>query len=165
MVPFPNSQPLGTAAVPGDLVGQLGLILRRYQQHMELAVEGMPGGLRGYQILAVVAYRDLPNQQAIGSQLAIDRTVLTYQIDALVEAGLVERIPDPADRRARKVVVTSKGAGTLQRFARRVDEAEAELLSALSPHEAAAFRDLVCRLAAPKGFKSKVQAGLEERAG
>ncbi|MFE9068640.1 MarR family transcriptional regulator [Streptomyces violaceusniger] len=72
---------------------------------MEHAVEGLPGGVRGYQALAVVAYRDLPNQQVIGIQLAIDRTVLTYQIDALAEARLVERIPDPADRRARKVKV------------------------------------------------------------
>ncbi|MDH6484013.1 MarR family transcriptional regulator [Streptomyces sp. SAI-127] len=94
-------------------------------------------------------------QQAIGIQLAIDRTVLTYQIDALAEAGLVERIPDPADRRARKVVVTSKGAGTLPRFARRVAEVEVELLAGLTSHEADAFRNLVFRLAAFKGFKSE----------
>ncbi|MER6206341.1 MarR family transcriptional regulator [Streptomyces sp. NPDC001642] len=150
MAPLPNPASPDTAVVPGDMMGQLGLILRRYQQRMERAVEGLPGGLRGYQILAVVAHRDLPNQQAIGIQLAIDRTVLTYQIDALAEAGLVERIPDPADRRARKVVVTSKGAGTLPRFARRVAEAEAELLSGLASHEVDAFRDLVCRLAAFK---------------
>ncbi|WP_327668122.1 MULTISPECIES: MarR family transcriptional regulator [unclassified Streptomyces] len=154
MAPLPNPENLDTAVTHGDMAGQLGLLLRRYQQRMEHAVEGLPGGLRGYQILAVVAHRDPPNQQAIGIQLAIDRTVLTYQIDALTEAGLVERIPDPADRRARKVVVTSKGVGTLPRFARRVAEAEAELLSGLTVHEADAFRGFVCRLAAFRGLSS-----------
>lgn len=60
-------------------------------------------------MLSAVVHRDPPNQQALGVHLAIDRTVLTYLLDALVEAGVVERIPDPADRRARKIVTTERG--------------------------------------------------------
>jgi DNA-binding MarR family transcriptional regulator len=34
---------------------------------------------------------------------------MTYLLDSLAEAGLVERRPDPADRRARRIVATARG--------------------------------------------------------
>ncbi|MEU0631438.1 MarR family transcriptional regulator [Streptomyces sp. NPDC005989] len=136
------------AAAPGDLVRNLGIILRGFQTRFETAMDGMPAGVRGYHILSTVVYGNPPNQQAIGTQLGIDRTVLTYLIDALVDAGLVERIPDPVDRRARKIVATTSGTETLARYGERVAAAEADLLSALSPQEAATLTALTGRLSA-----------------
>ena len=73
----------------------------------------MPSGIRGFQILSAVIHRDPPNQQALGAHLAIDRTVLTYLLDSLVEAGAVERVPAPSDRRARKIEATEHGRASL----------------------------------------------------
>ncbi|MDK0523875.1 MarR family winged helix-turn-helix transcriptional regulator [Streptomyces sp. ML-6] len=134
------------AAAPGDLVRNLGIILRGFQTRFETAMDGMPAGVRGYHILSTVVHGDPPNQQAIGAHLGIDRTVLTYLIDTLVDAGLVERVPDPVDRRARKIVVTASGAETLARYGERVAAAEADLLSALSPQEATTLTALTGRL-------------------
>ncbi|MFE7425390.1 MarR family winged helix-turn-helix transcriptional regulator [Streptomyces sp. NPDC014735] len=134
------------AAAPGDLVRHLGVILRGFQTRFETAMDGMPAGVRGYQILSTVVYGNPPNQQAIGTHLGIDRTVLTYLLDTLVDAGLVERVPDPVDRRARKIVATSSGTEALARYGERVAEAEADLLSALSPQEAATLTALAGRL-------------------
>jgi MarR family transcriptional regulator, transcriptional regulator for hemolysin len=135
------------AAPPGDLGWHLGMVLRGYQARFEDAVEGMPAGIRGYQILSTVIHRDPPNQQALGAHLAIDRTVLTYLLDTLVEAGVVERVPAPSDRRARKIVATDNGRALLARYEERVAAAESGLLSGLKASEADTLAALIARLA------------------
>ncbi|MFJ6359328.1 MarR family winged helix-turn-helix transcriptional regulator [Pseudarthrobacter oxydans] len=135
------------AAAPGDFGWHLGMVLRGYQFLFEEAVEGMPAGIRGYQILSTVLHRDPPNQQALGAHLAIDRTVLTYLLDALVDAGVVERVPAPSDRRARKIVATDNGREILARYEERVASAESELLSGLKESEADTLAALIARLA------------------
>lgn len=137
----------GPGAVPGDLGWNLGVVLRGYQTRFEDAVEGMPSGIRGFQVLSAVVHRDPPNQQALGAHLAIDRTVLTYLLDSLVDAGVVERVPAPSDRRARKIVATRRGRSLLVSFEQRVAAAEAGLLSGLDESEAEALESLVGRLA------------------
>lgn len=140
-----DSRTPGTA--PGDLGWALGTLAGCYQSRTEAALAGTPGGLRGFQVLSAVVRLDLPNQQALGAHLGIDRTVLTYLIDALAEAGEVMRVPDPADRRARKVVATSAGLERLESSERSVAAEEEALLSTLDQAEAREFRSLLHRLA------------------
>ena len=135
------------AAQPGDLGWHLGMVLRGYQARFEEAVEGMPGGVRGYQVLSTVVHRDPPNQQALASHLVIDRTVLTYLLDTLVEAGVVERVPAPSDRRSRKIVATDSGREVLARYEERVAAAESRLLSGLEASEADTLAAQIARLA------------------
>jgi MarR family transcriptional regulator, transcriptional regulator for hemolysin len=123
------------------------MALRGYQTRFEEAVADLPGGIRGFQILSTVVHRDPPNQLALAAHLSIDRTVLTYLLDDLVSAGLVERIPDPADRRARKIVATQAGAQLLADFEKRVAAAEVDLLSGLSDSETETLATLISRLA------------------
>ena len=132
---------------PGELGWHLGMVLRGYQSRFETAVEAMPAGIRGFQILSAVVHRDPPNQQALGAHLGIDRTVLTYLLDSLVDAGLVERIPAPTDRRARKIVATDHGRSLLEHYEKRVAEAEADLLSGLPEAEKQTLAALISRLA------------------
>lgn len=135
------------AAVPGDLGWHLGMVLRGYQTRFETAVAQIPGGIRGFQVLSAVVHRDPPNQQALGNHLAIDRTVLTYLIDTLVDAGVVERIPDPIDRRARKIVATDNGRAILTTHEKRVAAVEKDLLSGLGETESQTLSALISRLA------------------
>ena len=136
-----------TAAVPGDLGWHLGMVLRGYQTRFEAAVDQMPAGIRGFQVLSAVVHKDPPNQQALGAHLAIDRTVLTYLLDTLVDAGVVERIPDPADRRARKIIATASGRHMLAAYEERVAAAEADLLAGLEEDDARDLGVLISRLA------------------
>lgn len=123
------------------------MVLRGYQSRFEAAVAGMPGGIKGFQVLSAVVHKNPPNQQALGAHLSIDRTVLTYLLDNLVEAGLVERVPDPADRRARKIIATPVGRTVLSEHEIRVAAAESDLLAGLEPGDAAALGALIGRLA------------------
>jgi MarR family transcriptional regulator for hemolysin len=142
------TRPAATAAaVPGDLGWHLGMALRGYQTRFEAAVAEMPAGIRGFQVLSAVVHKDPPNQQALGAHLAIDRTVLTYLLDTLVDAGVVERILDPADRRARKIIATSAGQQMLTAFELRVAAAEADLLDGMEEDEARTLGTLISRLA------------------
>jgi MarR family transcriptional regulator, transcriptional regulator for hemolysin len=136
-----------TPAVPGDLGWHLGMVLRGYQTRFETAVDQMPAGIRGFQVLSAVVHKDPPNQQALGAHLAIDRTVLTYLLDTLVDAGVVERIPDPADRRARKIIATASGRRMLAAYEERVAAAEADLLAGLEENDARNLGVLISQLA------------------
>src|SRR4051794_4660826 len=92
-----------------DLGWSLGTVLRAYAKAAGEAISDLPGGPRGYQVLWIAADGACRNQAAIAELLNIDRTVMTYLIDDLEKAGLVERKPDPTDRRARQIVVTDHG--------------------------------------------------------
>jgi MarR family transcriptional regulator, transcriptional regulator for hemolysin len=132
---------------PGDLGWHLGMVLRGYQLRLEGAVDGMPGGVRGYQVLSTVVHRDPPNQQALAAHLVIDRTVLTYLLDEMVAAGVVERVPAPSDRRSRRILATDQGRSLLATYEERVAAAETELLAGLQDSEAATLASLISMLA------------------
>ncbi|MEV7863310.1 MarR family winged helix-turn-helix transcriptional regulator [Streptomyces hirsutus] len=123
------------------------VLMRAYRTVVASVLDDVPQGARGYQTLTVVARGDQQNQLALATYLGIDRTVMTYLIDDLVTAGLVERRLTPADRRQRKIVATARGVDTLQDLERQVREAEDRLLEALGENERQAFRTLLSRIA------------------
>lgn len=130
-----------------DLGWMLGVVFRAYLKAAERAVEGIPGGPRGYQVLTVAVREPVRNQGAIAAELGIDRTVLTYLIDDLERQGLVRRRPDPADRRSRLVCATDEGRAVWQQRRQAIGHLESHLLAALDPADAAAFRTLLRRVA------------------
>jgi DNA-binding MarR family transcriptional regulator len=141
-----TSSPPQTGA--GDLGQALAALLRRYLDGAREAVSDLPGGPRGFQVLVTSSQGACSNQATMAMRLGIDRTVMTYLVDDLEQAGMVERRPDPADRRARQVVLTATGQDVLAAAAERIREVESAVLSALSDDEASVFRRLVVRAAA-----------------
>ena len=95
----------------------------------------VPGGSRGYQVLAAAARDEHGSQLALAQHLGVDRTVMTYLLDSLAEAGLIERRPDPADRRARRIVATARGRSRLDGLGERLREAEDQVLAGLAEAE------------------------------
>ncbi|GAA1165563.1 DNA-binding MarR family transcriptional regulator [Kitasatospora gansuensis] len=131
----------------GDFGLSLLVLIRAYRTVVEAVLDDLPQGARGYQTLAVVARGDQHNQLALATYLGIDRTVMTYLIDDLVAAGLVERRLTPADRRQRRIVATARGVDTLRDRQRLVREAEDRLLETLDANERQVFRTLLGRIA------------------
>ena len=125
----------------------LGVLLRGYEAVVGTELDGLPHRHRGYQVLREVVHGDQPSQLALAGHLGIDRTVMTYLIDDLVAEGLVERQPNPADRRQRKVVATELGHTRLAETCTRVSAAEDRVLAALDPAERSAFREMLQRVA------------------
>src|SRR4051794_26943600 len=92
-----------------DLGWALGVVLRNYAKGAQTVIADVPGGPRGFQVLPSAVAGIVCTQLALANKLGIDRTVMTYLLDDLEKAGLIERQPDPADRRARRIVATDAG--------------------------------------------------------
>ena len=130
-----------------DFGQALGTVLRRYLDSARDVVSNVPGGPRGYQVMSIVSADATCNQAGIAEFLGLDRTVMTYLVDDLEKAGLVERKPDPADRRARLVVLTAKGRKIYDAESSRIREVERAVLGSLSDADADVFRQLLVRVA------------------
>jgi DNA-binding MarR family transcriptional regulator len=130
-------------ALVEDLGWGLGVVFRAYVTAAHAAVADLPGGPRGYQVLSAAAHGTVASQLALAQHLGIDRTVMTYLLDDLESAGLIERRPDPADRRARHVVATHKGVELLATLDHGLESAEMQLLAPLDDGERETFRSQV----------------------
>src|SRR4029077_12779811 len=76
----------------------------------------------------------------------IDRTTMVSAVDDLERLELATRAPDPDDRRASLVALTSRGRTTLVRTTGLIATAEATLLAPLSPSERTQLHGLLARL-------------------
>ena len=139
--------PSCVGALAGDLGWGLGVFLRAYARAARAAVADLPGGPRGYQILSAAAQGAVGSQLALAQHLGVDRTVMTYLLDELEAAKLIERRPDPADRRARRIVATQLGTELLATLNDRLRAAEAHLLAPLDLETRETFRAQVRLLA------------------
>jgi DNA-binding MarR family transcriptional regulator len=135
------------AALADDLGWGLGVVLRAYARAAHTAVADLPGGPRGYQVLSAAAQGKVGSQVALAQHLGVDRTVMTYLLDDLEAANLIERRADPADRRARRVVATQRGTERLATLNDRLRAAEAHLLAPLDRETRETFRAQVRLLA------------------
>jgi DNA-binding MarR family transcriptional regulator len=127
-------------ALADDLGWGLGTVFRAYVAAAHDAVADLPGGPRGYQVLSAAAQGTVGSQLALAQHLGIDRTVMTYLLDDLEAANLIERRPDPADRRAHRVVATQHGSDLLAKLQGRLRAAEAHLLAPLAQEASESFR-------------------------
>jgi DNA-binding MarR family transcriptional regulator len=106
----------------------------------------------GLSMWAYVALSHLAQAPA-GTQLALaqainhDKTRLIGLLDTLEAEGLLTRTPDPADRRARIVTLTTKGRARHAAARRAVRGMESELLAGLDAAQRATLRRALATLA------------------
>jgi DNA-binding MarR family transcriptional regulator len=86
----------------------------RHIEAMNLDV-GMTGA-RFTLLMTLYFSRDLLAQNEISKELNVSRTNITNLIDGLERDGLVERIPNPSDRRVSYARLTEAGAGLCRRL-------------------------------------------------
>lgn len=134
-----------------DIGWALGVLLRTYRDVVTPALGDFPCGPRGYQTMREVIQGDHPSQLALANHLGIDRTVMTYLIDDLVEIGWVERRTNPADRRQRQVVATELGRKAVADLCEKVAQAECAVLEGLDASEQVTFRRLLGKAASVRG--------------
>lgn len=137
----------GAGSSSGDLGWALATVLRAHLRAAEQVLSDLPGGARAHRLLAAVAQQPQPSQLALAEAAGLDRTVVTYLLDKLVAAGLVERQADPCDRRARRIVLTPSGTSRLAGFRGRLLEVDQQVFTALDAGEAAQLRLLLDRSA------------------
>lgn len=79
----------------------------------------------------------------ISARMLCDNSNLTGIVDRLISKGLVERRPDPQDRRVSLICLTQQGAEKLRRIRPRHHASVRRRLRALSTHEVQQLRQLL----------------------
>lgn len=92
--------------------------------------------------------RGTRSQGEIAKTLLVSTGTMTNQLDKLEQAGLVLRIPDPADRRGKLVEMTPKGRKTLDAYINAQARRERQLLGRLTPSDKQQLNDLLRKLLA-----------------
>jgi DNA-binding MarR family transcriptional regulator len=130
-----------------DLGWSLGVVFRTYVRMADRLMSAVPGGPRGFQVLTAAAREEPVGQGALAQRLGIDRTVMTYLVDELEAAGMVERRADAKDRRNKQILATEHGEGLWADLQHRLSKAEDHVLEPLSDAERTRFRRMLRKLA------------------
>ncbi|WP_133541564.1 MarR family winged helix-turn-helix transcriptional regulator [Microbacterium sp. BK668] len=110
-----------------------------------------PFGLkvRSFSVLALSAGEVRPTQRDLSEFLRLDPSQVVALVDELEKRGLVERRPDPADRRANVVVATEEGRSLHVQAAAATRAAERSLHGDLAAPDRRVLADLLARIAYP----------------
>ncbi|MGY0006393.1 MarR family winged helix-turn-helix transcriptional regulator [Micromonospora sp. I033] len=105
-------------------------------------------GARGYhyRLLATLEQFGPASQAALGRRSGIHVSDMVATINELADRHLVERAPDPADRRRNIISLTAAGERQLRRLEQQLAESQDELLAPLSPEERQRLTELLSRL-------------------
>jgi MarR family transcriptional regulator, lower aerobic nicotinate degradation pathway regulator len=105
---------------------------------------------RGYHLRLLASLEDAgPASQAdLGRRSGIHLSDVVAALNELAEPGLIERTPDPDDRRRNVVTITPAGRRHLRRLEKQVTRIQDELLAPLSPAERDQLTDFLQRLLA-----------------
>ena len=95
-----------------------------------------------------VAATEGQSQQALAERLGVPASRMVALVDHLEEAGLVERRPDPEDRRVRGLHLTRKGRGALERAVKIAIDYETRLCAGINREEREQLIDLLQKLQA-----------------
>jgi MarR family transcriptional regulator, organic hydroperoxide resistance regulator len=94
----------------------------------------------GYVVLTALAEQPVRTQAALAQSIGADKSRIIGVLDELQERGLIERQPDPADRRVRLLTLTEAGRRLRENVRSDIQRQEEErVLSALPDEDRAAF--------------------------
>ncbi|MDH6710374.1 DNA-binding MarR family transcriptional regulator [Kitasatospora sp. MAA19] len=132
--------PVGSPDTAAELADTMTRAIKRIRRRTSERLEPYgitPGQGRALRALAHAPGCELPDRAMRLSDLA-DRLHIaprsaTTVVDALEEAGLVERSPDPADRRAVRILLTEAGQAAVERIGQVRHEVAQEYFGRVSP--------------------------------
>ena len=139
-----RTAPARLRELPSWLIGQSSLVAR-YLVTEQLAL--LDDHRYHFSMLAALDEFGPLSQAELGRRCGLDRSDVTAAVSELASRDLVERRPDPDDRRRNTVRITQTGLAHLAELDRRVAAAQEELLAPLSAAERRMLVMLLTRLA------------------
>ncbi len=125
------------------------LLTQTAQHAHRLVTDGFAAaGSRGYhyRLLATLEQHGPASQAMLGRRSGIHLSDMVAAVNELAERHLVERAPDPADRRRNVISLTTAGRRQLRRLEKQLAERQEQLLDPLSPADRERLTDLLSRL-------------------
>ena len=87
-------------------------------------------------------------QTELSARVALDTSSLVRLLDLLEARGFVQRLADPQDRRAKRIILTPAGRAEIAKIRERIDAIEADLLRHIGDEEIAQSLKVMRLLAA-----------------
>ncbi|MEU5943455.1 MarR family transcriptional regulator [Micromonospora sp. NPDC047548] len=137
--PAQDAAPAGLTSLPSWLITQTAMHAGRLVSDGLAAVDA-----RGYhyRLLATLDEFGPASQATLGRRSGIHFSDIVAAINELADRELVNRAPDPADRRRNIITITPAGRRQLRRLEKQLAKVQDELLAPLSTDE----RDLLTHL-------------------
>jgi DNA-binding MarR family transcriptional regulator len=139
------------------LLSQLGFVVSR-GFHQALAPLGIDP--RHFLLLRFVAREQGRSQQSLGDMLRIPASRMVALVDHLEQRGLVERRPNPSDRRARALHLTPAGQRLLGQAFEVAARHETAFGTSLTLDERRQLLTMLQKVAAEQNLLSGVHPGL-----
>jgi DNA-binding MarR family transcriptional regulator len=97
---------------------EIGLLLRRSRAISARLARELHPDLDGaaYGLLALLQDTGPLRASALVTRLGLDKSTVSRQVASLVDLGLVDRAPDPADGRAQVLTASAEGSARLSRI-------------------------------------------------
>lgn len=148
--PMPDEPPAHWKRLPSWLLTQTAAHAHRLVSDTFAAADA-----RGYhyRILATLDEFGPASQADLGRRTAIHLSDMVGSINELADQGLVERSPDPSDRRRNIISVTGAGLRRLKDLHAQLVRTQDELLAPLSKREREQLTGLLARLLDHHGRK------------
>ena len=103
--------------------------------------------MREYDVLYTLSKCDRPvRMRELGREVLLSQPGLSRLVDRLVQRGLVERSPDPADGRSVRVALTPAGRERQKQVGRQHARSVARAMSAVDPNDLARLRAITTKL-------------------
>lgn len=116
-----------------------------------------------YIVLCQLSASTAGSQLSLARRIGYDKTRLIKLLDELTDAGLVERRPDPTDRRAHLVAITAAGRARVDAARTDIRAMEDEVLSELTTPQQRSLRGMLVRLDRP-ARQDETRAGARDTA-
>ena len=144
------------------LLSQVGIhASRQFAERIETAGINPPL----FRVLNLVDAAEGRSQQAIGQAIEVPASRMVALVDELEQRGLVERRPDPCDRRVRALYLTPEGKQTLARGRKIAKQHEEELTRGLAAADRKRLLDLLQKMVDAQAIGRGVHPGLSGAGG
>ncbi len=127
----------------GSLWVNLDIALRRLDHVIGRMLSSIDVSIIEWYILRSLYEQDGQHASELARAVGRAATSFTPNLDKLQNKGLIERRPDPTDRRAVHIYLTEKGRSHREDVLRSADEIEAMLRQRLGSHDIEAFLEVI----------------------
>jgi DNA-binding MarR family transcriptional regulator len=144
--------------IPAYLIRRLQMISATV---LAEALEGENLSMPQWAVLTMIDTHPNIDQSRLAEVVSIDKTNTGRLVDQLEARGLIERLPNDADRRAWMLRCTTRGEKFRKRMLPRALASQDLLLSCLTPNQREQFIDLMLRVVS--AHESRIRPGAGRR--
>nr|WP_041782350.1 MarR family transcriptional regulator [Mycolicibacterium chubuense] len=134
-----------------DLAAMLAPLLRDLIAAEEPVLAAHDVSMWGYVVLLALDRSSMRTQSALAAAIGADKTRIIRDLDRLQNRGLIERRPDPDDRRVRLLAITDAGRAVKNAIQAEIQRGEERWLGDLSAGERRTFLRVLGRLTPAEG--------------